>query len=183
VDTLFSLGETYLFCQLVELKERLTESWIGTSIVISVLVRAICITSSVLFHSHRMPSRPAETALTNKPFIDMYAEIRASVDLCHRDGSLKAAVAADPDRYIHRDDALVPMLQALKASGKKVFLLTNSLWDFTNVVMNHLVHGTRGEEKTAEWTELFDTVVTGSCKPGFFENERAAIFEVDVETR
>jgi HAD superfamily 5'-nucleotidase-like hydrolase len=126
---------------------------------------------------------PAETALTNKPFIDMYAEIRASVDLCHRDGSLKAAVAADPDRYIHRDDALVPMLQALKASGKKVFLLTNSLWDFTNVVMNHLVHGTRGEEKTAEWTELFDTVVTGSCKPGFFENERAAIFEVDVETR
>ena len=26
VDTLFSLGETYLFCQLVELKERLTES-------------------------------------------------------------------------------------------------------------------------------------------------------------
>jgi 5'-nucleotidase len=28
--------------------------------------------------------------------------------------------------------------------------------------------------------ELFDAVVTGSCKPGFFENERAAIFEVDV---
>ena len=25
VDTLFSLGETYLFCQLVELKERLIE--------------------------------------------------------------------------------------------------------------------------------------------------------------
>ena len=107
--------------------------------------------------------------MTTKPFIDVYSEIRASVDLCHRDGSLKAAVANDPEKYIHRDDALVPMLEALRSAGKKVFLLTNSLWDFTNVVMNHLVHGASGEDKTAEWTELFDAVVTGSCKPGFFE--------------
>ena len=57
VDTLFSLGETYLFCQLVELKERLTESGSVRLSFISVLVRAICITSSVLFHSYRMPSR------------------------------------------------------------------------------------------------------------------------------
>ena len=74
------------------------------------------------------------------------------------------------------------MLKALRASGKKVFLLTNSLWDFTNVVMNYLVDGREGEAKRMEWMELFDAVVTGSCKPGFFENERAAIFEVDVET-
>ena len=159
VDTLFSLGETYLFCQLVELKERLIERG----------AKAGGLTE-------------AETALTTKPFIDVYSEIRASVDLCHRDGSLKAAVANDPEKYIHRDDALVPMLEALRSAGKKVFLLTNSLWDFTNVVMNHLVHGASGEDKTAEWTELFDAVVTGSCKPGFFENERAAIFEVDVQT-
>ena len=91
-------------------------------------------------------------------------------------------MALDPGAYIHRDDALIPMLQALRASGKKVFLLTNSLWDFTNVVMNYLVEGLEGEAKTADWTELFDAVVTGSCKPGFFENERAAIFEVDVGT-
>lgn len=91
-------------------------------------------------------------------------------------------MASDPGKYIHRDDALVPMLRALRASGKKVFLLTNSLWDFTNVVMNYLVEGLEGEAKTTEWMELFDAVVTGSCKPAFFENERAAIFEVDVET-
>ena len=74
------------------------------------------------------------------------------------------------------------MLRALRASGKKVFLLTNSLWDFTNVVMNYLVDGREGEAKNTEWMELFDAVVTGSCKPDFFESERAAIFEVDVET-
>jgi glutaredoxin len=36
--------------------------------------------------------------------------------------------------------------------------------------------------KDVEWTRLFDVVITGSCKPGFFENERTAVFEVDVET-
>ena len=91
-------------------------------------------------------------------------------------------MAEDPGLYIHADKELVPMLRALRASGKKVFLLTNSLWDFTNVVMNFLVADRVGEEKTVEWTELFDAVITGACKPGFFENERAAVFEVDVET-
>ena len=47
--------------------------------------------------------------------------------------------------------------------------------------MNYLVHGAVGEDKTSDWTELFDAI-TGSCKPAFFENERAAIFEVDAET-
>jgi hypothetical protein len=35
-----------------------------------------------------------------------------------------------------------------------------------------------GAAKTTEWTELFDTVITGSCKPGFFESDRNTIFEV-----
>ena len=63
-----------------------------------------------------------------------------------------------------------------------MFLLTNSLWDFTE--RGDELPGRRSgrEEKTAEWTELFDAVITGACKPGFFENERAAVFEVDVET-
>lgn len=151
VDTLFSLGETYLFCQLVELKEKAME-------------------------------QDPDSMIARKSFYDMYNEIRASVDLCHRDGSLKRAVALDPAKYIHRDDALVPMLRALRASGKKTFLLTNSLWDFTNVVMNYLVADAKGEKKTTEWMELFDAVITGSCKPGFFENERAGIFAVDVDS-
>jgi hypothetical protein len=30
------------------------------------------------------------------------------------------------------------MLQMYKRSGRKLFLATNSLWDYTNVVMNYL---------------------------------------------
>ena len=61
--------------------------------------------------------------------------MRAAVDLCHRDGSLKREVAADPAKFVHPDPNLVPMLEMLRASGRKLFLATNSLWDYTNVVM------------------------------------------------
>lgn len=37
------------------------------------------------------------------------------------------------------------VLRSLRASGKLVFLATNSLWDYTNVVMNHLLLGRAGE--------------------------------------
>jgi hypothetical protein len=38
-----------------------------------------------------------------------------------------------------QDPHLLPMLEMYKASGRKVFLATNSLWDYTNVVMNYLI--------------------------------------------
>jgi hypothetical protein len=37
-----------------------------------------------------------------------------------------------------QDPHLVSMLQMYKRSGRKLFLATNSLWDYTNVVMNYL---------------------------------------------
>jgi len=143
LDTLFSLGETYLFCQLVELKD----------------------------------AQPQ--LLAHKTYAQMHAEVRQAVDMCHRDGSLKRVVAADPAQYIYPDASLVPLLQMLKASGRKTFLVTNSLWDYTHVVMNFLCCGCVGDAKTLEWTRHFDVVITGSSKPRFFEDERAPIFAVD----
>ena len=148
LDTLFSMGEAYLFSQLVEAKD----------------------------------SGEHEKFFSTKSYMQMYDEIRAAVDLCHRDGSLKQAVAENPEHFISKDDGLVPLLKALRASGKQVFLLTNSLWDYTNVVMNYLVDGHIGSAKTLDWLDLFDVVITGSSKPGFFANDSATIFEVDTKT-
>ena len=38
-------------------------------------------------------------------------DVRGAVDLCHRDGSIKREVAAHPEKYIHDDPGLVPLLQ------------------------------------------------------------------------
>ncbi|CAI8599994.1 unnamed protein product [Vicia faba] len=114
----------------------------------------------------------------------MYKDVRAAVDLCHRDGTLKQMVAKDPGRYINEDTMIVPMLEMLRESGRATFLVTNSLWDYTNTVMNFLC-GSRQVDgsNNFEWLQYFDVVITGSAKPGFFHEEnRANLFEVVPET-
>merc|ERR1719247_2768897 len=61
------------------------------------------------------------------------------VDVLDEGGVIKDQVAIEPSKYIIPDDNLVPMLTQYRLAGKKVFLLTNSLFDYTNVVMNFLV--------------------------------------------
>ena len=83
------------------------------------------------------------------------------MDLCHRDGSLKQAVAKDPAKYIHEDKRLAGIMEMYRAAGKKLFVATNSLWDYTHVVMNFLLSGRVGNQKNEEWLEYFDVVITG----------------------
>ncbi|TKY57717.1 Cytosolic purine 5'-nucleotidase [Spatholobus suberectus] len=111
-------------------------------------------------------------------------DVRDAVDLCHRDGTLKQKVALDPRRYINEDTSIVPMLKMLRDSGRATFLVTNSLWDYTNVVMNFLCGSSRANESTQfDWLKYFDIVITGSAKPSFFlEENRANLFEVDPES-
>ncbi|KAL9238005.1 hypothetical protein vseg_012487 [Gypsophila vaccaria] len=112
----------------------------------------------------------------------MYKDVRAAVDLCHRDGTLKQMVAKDPKRYINDDASIVPMLDMLRDSGRSTFLVTNSLWDYTNVVMSFLCRQRSENGSTSlnfDWLKYFDLVITGSAKPGFFhEDNRANLFEV-----
>ncbi|EFJ52026.1 hypothetical protein VOLCADRAFT_56272 [Volvox carteri f. nagariensis] len=116
---------------------------------------------------------------------DLYRDLRTAVDMCHRDGSLKRAVAANPEKFIHRDEHLVHVLETHRASGRAVFLATNSLFDYTNVVMNFLISGRTGAcvcpQKTCEWLQYFDVVMVGCAKPSFFQH-RAPLFSVDVNT-
>ncbi|XAR61760.1 5'-nucleotidase [Bertholletia excelsa] len=94
----------------------------------------------------------------------MYRDVRAAVDLCHRDGTLKQMVAEDPKRYISDDSSIVPMLKMLRDSGRSTFLVTNSLWDYTNIVMNFLCGPPALDSKPKtnfEWLQYFDVVITG----------------------
>eukprot|EP00897_Mesotaenium_endlicherianum_P009514 jgi/Mesen1/8591/ME000005S08553 len=154
IDTLFSLAEAYLFAQLVDYKDAHPEIF--------------------------------ETSTKRKSYGEVYKDVRAAVDLCHRDGTLKKEVAANPGKYIYKDDQLVDMLRMMRSSGRKIFIVTNSLWDYTHVVMNYLCGKcgtTEGTPRDDKWLELFDVVITGSAKPGFFwEASRTPIFEVDVAT-
>lgn len=119
-----------------------------------------------------------------KTYSEVYRDIRESVDLCHRDGVIKDEVAINPEKYIVLDDGMIPMLRRYKKDGMKLFLLTNSFWEYTSTAMNYLYHGKKVDEerqKKNEWLELFDLVIAGSCKPAFLLDPYLQLFRVNME--
>jgi 5'-nucleotidase len=100
----------------------------------------------------------------------LYDDIREAIDTVHRDGSLKAEVKKDLDRYLVKDPELGPALHRLRSGGKKLFLLTNSLWDYTEAVMSYVLDGVLAEYPS--WKNYFDAVITGAAKPAFFSERR-----------
>lgn len=116
-----------------------------------------------------------------KSYSELYKEVRGAVDLCHRDGSIKREVAKTPEKYLYSDPGIVTVLNMIRESGKKVFLATNSLFDYTHVVMNWLIEQKSGKDRDEKWLSYFDVVVTGCGKPRFF-TERKDLFEVQPST-
>jgi len=119
--------------------------------------------------------------IKSKTYKQIYKDVRRSVDLCHRDGVIKDKVAQDPGIYIQSEPGIVDMLRRYRRSGRKVFLLTNSLWDYTNVVMNFISGNRKKEDYTLDWLSLFDLVIVGANKPAFLENGKLPIFRVHTE--
>ncbi len=83
------------------------------------------------------------TTPSGKPdYTTLWEHIRECIDLAHRDGSIKTIVSAPTSpSYIERDEALAETLHKFRSSGKRLFLLTNSAWDYTSTVMSYLLDG------------------------------------------
>jgi HAD superfamily 5'-nucleotidase-like hydrolase len=96
----------------------------------------------------------------------LFDDTRECIDEAHRDESLKSVVKADLGRYIERDPNLPRTLHKLRSAGKRLFLLTNSGYDYTHQVMRFLLDGALGEYPN--WRSYFEVVVVDAKKPGFF---------------
>lgn len=101
----------------------------------------------------------------------LWQQIRQHTDAIHRDGSLKAIITADVLEYIRPDFDTVATLEKLRAGGKKLFLLTNSEWEYTR----RIVPPSFGIEEDDEesWIDLFDLVIVEARKPRYFHPEEA----------
>ncbi|MBL8958092.1 MAG: HAD-IG family 5'-nucleotidase [Myxococcaceae bacterium] len=112
-------------------------------------------------------------------YAKLYDDIREAIDTVHRDNSLKTEIKKDIGRYIYKDPELGPALHKLRSGGKKLFLLTNSGWDYTEAVMKYLLDGMVPEYPF--WRNYFDVVVTAARKPDFFTGLEPFL-EVDPAT-
>ncbi len=101
-------------------------------------------------------------------------DLKEMLDLCHRDGSIKAEVKAHKEKYIVKDQDLVELLIKLKKYQKKILLITNSDIHYTKELLDFTINPFLNNQT---WDQLFDLVITSARKPKFFveENDFLAI--------
>jgi len=93
-------------------------------------------------------------------------DVREMIDLAHRDGSLKNAVRNNIEEYIIPDPNVARLLERLKRYGKRLLVITNSDYSYTELLMNYTV--TPYLKEHSNWKELFEVIITLAKKPVFF---------------
>jgi 5'-nucleotidase len=105
----------------------------------------------------------------------LYKKVRHALDRAHVEGELKAEILANPEMYVDLDPALPLTLLDQKEAGKKLLLITNSEWSYTNSMMTYAFDRFLPPGQT--WRDLFAMVVVSSRKPAFFHSANM-MFEV-----
>ena len=109
---------------------------------------------------------------------DLYVRVRSAVDNAHMEGRLKAEILADPSRFVVLDPAIPQTLLDQKDAGKKVLLITNSEWGYTDPILRYAFDPFLPDGMT--WRDLFDIAIVGARKPAFFTH-RMPTFDVVSE--
>ena len=107
------------------------------------------------------------------------SDLLEALDISHRDGTLKGEVRKNITKYIVPDKETVDSLELFKLHGKKIWVITNSDYSYTKLLLDYTINPFLKHHKT--WMELFDITITSSAKPRFF-TDKNAFLEVDPET-
>lgn len=113
------------------------------------------------------------------PYQEIASDILKSVDMAHRDGSLKSQVVKDLGKYVIKDAEAVEALERFKRYGKKLWIITNSDYHYTKALLDYTITPFLKEHK--HWSELFELTVTLAAKPRFF-TDKLSFLKVDQET-
>jgi len=115
------------------------------------------------------------------PFAQVFKDVRSAIDDMHVASCLlKKTCLANLPEYVIKDSRLPVMLQRIRDSGRKTFLLTNSDWWYTSRIMNFLLGSEDGQDQD-HWISYFDLVVVDACKPRFFSTG-TPLQRVDIST-
>lgn len=142
LNTLFSLSESCLFAQLVDLyDDRRLSGVVG--------------------------------------YEDLFRRVRATLDHAHLEGTLKAEIIADPERFVDVDPDAPAALVDQKQAGKRLMLISNSEWAYAREIMAFAYDPLLPRGVT--WRDLFELVIVGARKPDFFSVALPLLRIVDDE--
>lgn len=63
----------------------------------------------------------------------LFEDVRSAIHSSHIDDTIKKAVLSDIAKYVEKNPSLSVLLDRLRKQGRKLFLLTNSEYFYTNV--------------------------------------------------
>ncbi|CAH0719994.1 unnamed protein product, partial [Brenthis ino] len=158
LNTLFNLPETYLIACLIDF-----------------------FTNSPQYTREKTGVRCGDLAMS---FKSIFQDVRNAVDYVHIHGDLKKKTTENLDLYLKKDDRLPMFLSRIRESGAKLFILTNSDYNFTDKIMNYLFdfpYGAKPGEPHRNWKTYFDWIVVDAKKPLFF-GEGTTLRQVDTRT-
>lgn len=112
-------------------------------------------------------------------YVKICDDIMECLDKAHRDGTLKDEVKNNLDKFLIPDPECVAGLENFKRSGKKIFILTNSFFDYTRLLLDYTINPYLKDH--SHWSELFEFVITGASKPKFFY-EPNEFLKIDIDT-
>ncbi|KAF5897666.1 cytosolic purine 5'-nucleotidase-like, partial [Clarias magur] len=155
LNTLFNLSETYLYACLVDFFSNATR-----------------------YQNLKKGFKHGDLFMS---FKSMFQDVRDAMNFIHDTGSLKERTLQNLEKYVLRDPGLPMMLTRIKEVAK-VFLATNSDYNYTEAIMKYLLDypiGSKYPEKT--WRTFFDLVVVDTRKPLFFAGG-TVLRQVDTDT-
>ena len=106
-------------------------------------------------------------------------DVQSCVDKVHSDGSLKNIIAKNLKKYVIKEKAVVEGLKHFIRHGKKLFILTNSEYSYTKLLLDYAITPFLNEGES--WRDLFEFVVTLANKPRFFY-DNLRFLSVDPDT-
>lgn len=99
-------------------------------------------------------------------YMKIAEDIDFALDLAHKDNSLKKIVTKDLDKFIIKNPTIVNQIKTYKKHGKKIFIITNSDFEYTKVLLDFAISPFL--DKNESWVDLFEYVITSARKPRFF---------------
>ncbi|KAL9237571.1 hypothetical protein vseg_012103 [Gypsophila vaccaria] len=97
----------------------------------------------------------------------LYKAVGKALFRAHVEGQLKSEIMSKPELFVEPDPELPLALLDQKEAGKKLLLITNSDYHYTDKMMTHSFNKFLPNDMC--WRDLFDMVIVSARKPEFFQ--------------
>lgn len=117
-------------------------------------------------YSQLVELKDLDPTLKLPDYAQLADDVIDALDEAHRDGSLKDEVRKNLATYIIKDENVVHGLEKFRQHGKKIFVLTNSDYAYSKLLLDYAINPFLKDGKT--WLDIFEVVITFAQKPKFF---------------